>query len=121
LKDKFPEYKDNELYITGESYAGIYVPQLVKRIDNYITEQKKTPGAWYPNLKGFAVGNGVTNWKFDCTPAFFHMAYYHGLIDDELFDAVNAKCDLSYYNAPDGSPLKPVLSDECNNLMSRFE
>jgi hypothetical protein len=62
------------------------------------------------------VGNGVTNWKYDGVPAYFHMAYYFGLVDDKFYKAANAECDFSYYNFYLGSN----LSDECNDYMDQF-
>jgi carboxypeptidase C (cathepsin A) len=35
FQNKFPEFQSNELYISGESYAGIYVPYVVNEIDTY--------------------------------------------------------------------------------------
>lgn len=37
LLQLFPEINTNSLYIAGESYAGIYIPKLVDKLDQYIT------------------------------------------------------------------------------------
>lgn len=48
--DRFPRYKHREIFLTGESYAGHYVPQLSKEILSYNAKAK------HPiNLKGFMV------------------------------------------------------------------
>lgn len=49
--ERFPEYKTREFFVTGESYAGHYVPQLAQLIlhNNKLTNQTKI------NLKGIAV------------------------------------------------------------------
>lgn len=54
--------QNNELYIAGESYAGIYVPKLAEKLDDYIVKNKDDPKVFKPNFKGFMVGNGVTDW-----------------------------------------------------------
>lgn len=48
---EFPEYKSNKFYITGESYAGIYIPMLIDVID-------KDPMGAKMNFIGAAIGNG---------------------------------------------------------------
>lgn len=107
-----PQLQGNDLYIAGESYAGIYVPKLAKLMDDYIANKT---GPYLPKLKGIIVGNPVTDYKYDGKPAQFEMAYWFGLIDDVLYKTVKAKCDLSYWDFDAGN-----LSPECKNWMNQF-
>ncbi|XP_039019072.1 serine carboxypeptidase-like isoform X1 [Hibiscus syriacus] len=52
-----PEYVENDFYITGESYAGHYVPAFAVRVH----QGNKAKEGIHVNLKGFAIGNGLTN------------------------------------------------------------
>jgi carboxypeptidase C (cathepsin A) len=36
----FPEFKSNKFFITGESYAGIYIPMLIDQLDNDVLGAK---------------------------------------------------------------------------------
>lgn len=47
----YPKFRNNDLYLTGESYAGIYVPSTVQYI---VANNEKLK----LNLKGFGIGNG---------------------------------------------------------------
>jgi len=70
----FPEYRDRDFYVTGESYGGIYVPTLtnllIKRIqDGNLTQVR---------LVGMAVGNGELSAYQQINSAVDHL-YFHGV------------------------------------------
>jgi carboxypeptidase C (cathepsin A) len=82
---KYPEYAQHDLWVTGESYAGVYVPFLAWRMDNY-NEEHRAHGenVFTFNLKGIVVGNGVTNWKWDGDTTYVQMGFYNGLYGTQL-------------------------------------
>jgi serine carboxypeptidase-like clade I len=82
--EKFPEFKSNDFYISGESYAGVYVPWLAKTII-----QKKSKGV---NLKGIIVGNGVTDMASDMDSALVQFAYDHYIYPEETYKKFIAEC-----------------------------
>ena len=53
-----PDMADRDFYVTGESYAGHYVPSVSNRI---FLENSKPSTDKQINLKGFAIGNGLTD------------------------------------------------------------
>ncbi|KAF8009572.1 hypothetical protein BT93_J0547 [Corymbia citriodora subsp. variegata] len=52
-----PQLVKNDFYITGESYAGHYIPAFAARVQ----QGNKAKKGIHINLKGFAIGNGLTD------------------------------------------------------------
>jgi serine carboxypeptidase-like clade 2 len=52
----FSDYKGRDFFITGESYAGMYIPYTAKAI---LDGNAGVPVADQIKLKGIAIGNGV--------------------------------------------------------------
>jgi carboxypeptidase C (cathepsin A) len=90
---KFPTFKDNDFYIAGESYAGIYIPRLSEKIIDYnnaVISSKRI------NFKGIAIGNGVASWEYDTDPALVDFAFTHSLYSYEMRKEVNKNCYQEY-------------------------
>lgn len=132
--DAFPEYKSNPFYITGESYAGIYIPMLMDQIR---TDSKSAS----LNFKGSAIGNGcwgntVGTCDFSSTEAY-HISsefyYGHGMYSDKLHAEISAACgDWSSYSPACLAKLSEMeeaigqfniynIYDECGRDQRRLE
>lgn len=86
----FPEFLPNKFYIAGESYAGIYVPTLAYRVQQYNIPLQANQKI---NINGFLVGNGCTDWNVDADSAWPYFLYWHALIDDSIWVPwVNSNC-----------------------------
>lgn len=107
--EAFPEYSQNNLYLTGESYFGIYGPNIASYILN------TPPFSSTINLKGLALGNacwggdeqsvrcnGPNSQKHEID--FF---FGKGLFSRKLRQEIESACDFS---------VKP-LSRECQNSL----
>lgn len=116
--ERFPEYKTKELYLSGESYSGIYVPNLLYVIDKYNSDNANnaTSNADQINVKGMMVGNGVTNWTYDTMPATVDMGYWHSIMSQDTHDSMIAEdCDYS------GIVFDKNPSDSCMEYLNTFQ
>ncbi|KAK9158600.1 hypothetical protein Scep_005174 [Stephania cephalantha] len=66
-----PQFAKNDFFITGESYAGHYIPAFAARVH----QGNKAKEGLHVNLKGFAIGNGLTD------PAIQYQAYTDYALD----------------------------------------
>ncbi|XP_057512805.1 serine carboxypeptidase-like 40 [Actinidia eriantha] len=99
--ERFPEYKNRNFYISGESYAGYYVPQLAHTILHHNKKANKT----LVNLKGIIIGNALINDDTDAVGIYDYFAS-HALISEKSLYQIKKYCNVSVYG--------PTLSsDEC--------
>eukprot|EP01062_Namystynia_karyoxenos_P002842 TRINITY_DN1099_c0_g1_i3.p2 TRINITY_DN1099_c0_g1~~TRINITY_DN1099_c0_g1_i3.p2 ORF type:complete len:504 (+),score=214.23 TRINITY_DN1099_c0_g1_i3:72-1514(+) len=82
----FPELKQNDLYFTGESYSGQYLPNIAYYIDQH--HRGELP------LKGFMVGNGCwgencngPNQKRNDVDLFYGKGLLAKKLRDDIYDA----------------------------------
>ncbi|XP_042425922.1 serine carboxypeptidase 1-like, partial [Zingiber officinale] len=93
--ERFPEYKGRDLFITGESYAGHYVPQLA----HVILHHKDR----LINLKGIAIrhgsreqsiGNAVIDEETN-NKGLLDYYWTHAFLADETIVAIHKFCNFS--------------------------
>lgn len=100
---KFPNFTQNDFYIFGESYGGIYAPTLSLRVVTGTAKLK---------FKGFAVGNGISSFALN-DQSLIYFGYYHGLFGEELWRDLNDKCcdkgTCNFYSS---------TSESCKTLVS---
>lgn len=128
----FPEYKDTDVYIAGESYGGVYVPMLANLILHKndeaaaaaaaaqpaaAVEDAAKPGRPIIHLKGYLVGNPVTDDMYDGN-AQVPFAWGHALISPSQHRHLAAACNHSYWNATQGSVCAELLADMADQLYS---
>ncbi|KAF8568836.1 hypothetical protein P879_05275 [Paragonimus westermani] len=109
--EKFPAYKNRDFFIFGESYAGVYVPTLALRI------LQNSSGVF--NLKGIAIGNGLTSYKLNDN-SLIYFINYHGLVDERAVStgtgyAIADRVSVSPQNSLWNEVLNNCCGSQCDN------
>merc|ERR1711933_518478 len=101
LNDRFPNLlqQKNPLFLTGESYAGIYIPKLAQKIIYNSNVEE-----W--NLKGFAVGDACVGTEVLCGEALhietfgpwyeYLFLYGHGQFSNKLWGELISVCGVDH-------------------------
>ncbi|PAN37635.1 hypothetical protein PAHAL_7G099800 [Panicum hallii] len=92
----YPEFQSNPFYISGESYAGVYIPTLADEVVRGI-EKGVEPRI---NFKGYLIGNAFTDVDYDFN-SFVPFAHGMGLISTDMFEDVKASCHGTFFGDVD--------------------
>ncbi|XP_043715570.1 serine carboxypeptidase-like 34 isoform X1 [Telopea speciosissima] len=103
---RFPQYKSYDFYISGESYAGHYVPELAEVI---FDSNKNVSKEEYINFKGFMIGNALMDDDTDQT-GMIDYAWDHAVISDRLYHDIKQYCDFSVEN----------VTNQCNDALNEY-
>jgi len=100
--DKFPQYRNNSLYLAGESYAGVYLPTL-----GVLADADESL-----NLRGIAIGNGYLDAaKLMKSLVFFY--YHHGFAGKSSWDRMSKGCCNDLPPSPGTCPEEAFSEFDC--------
>lgn len=103
----YPEYADHDFFVTGESYAGHYVPAIGWKIvhENSAVAAGKS-AAPHINLKGIAIGNGLVE------PLTQYGAYADYALDNDLISQKQHDMIQAAYKATCAPAIKACQSSQ---------
>ncbi|MEW5304504.1 MAG: hypothetical protein WDW36_007114 [Sanguina aurantia] len=112
--ERFPQLTPNQLFLSGESYAGHYVPNLALAIlrGNAQRDDFRIP------LAGFLVGNPWTDAAIDNLGAV-DFWQSHALLSDATALGIRSHCNFSYIGPLDRH-CQPLYSDCKEDLCDAF-
>jgi serine carboxypeptidase-like clade 2 len=92
---RYPQYASRDLFLSGESYGGHYVPNLALAIvkHNAAVKAGVKAGASIP-LRGLATGNAWTVAEIDNLGAAFDW-WSHALVSDDCMSGIAQTCNLT--------------------------
>ncbi|KAL3831836.1 hypothetical protein ACJMK2_023536 [Sinanodonta woodiana] len=99
----FNEYQKNDFYATGQSYAGKYVPTI-----SYYIHMKNPTAAMKINLKGMAIGNGLTDPE-TMMSEYATFMYSVGLLDKNQRAYFQSMTDMAVAYIRDKQFVKAIL------------
>merc|ERR1719464_564087 len=115
--EKFPEFKKNKLFVSGESYAGIYVPYLSYQIYQNNLQAEFNKDLLDIPLAGYMVGNGATNWDYDVHPSFAATVANFNILPQKMLKEWNDnECFYSFHDV-----LPKHMPPKCVELAAKSE
>ena len=82
----FVDLKGRDFYVSGESYAGIFIPHLAAEI---LEDESTTDKV---NLQGILIGNALTDPLVDYDRSLVEFGFWRGLISIETYDRFQRLC-----------------------------
>ncbi|XP_046573544.1 probable serine carboxypeptidase CPVL [Haliotis rubra] len=101
----FPKFQKNDLYITGQSYAGKYIPAISYKIHTENPQAKVSI-----NLKGLFIGGAFTD-PISMIPAYADYLFNVGLFDEN---------EKQYFQGQMGKITELVKAKKLKNAMDIF-
>jgi serine carboxypeptidase-like clade I len=123
----YPELAENDFWFSGESYAGVLVPTLSKRLLAARNQDNQHVAPY--NVRGFALGNDCPgNRVYTCTPysgwlgtqVALDFRFRHGMINESLYNDINEACsgEWNTFEPPSSPRCRELLEDPIRPVMS---
>jgi len=117
----FPEYAQHDIFFTGESYAGVYVPTIV-------TEILSRPFGQALKLKGVALGDSclgtdvLCDKKLNLVGPYWDLIFFfgHGQLPNAFYTKIMGQCSIEELKQATQTPACAALVAEMHDIVAEY-